>query len=388
MSDCQSKNNPNPGEIASAWGRRADELARWAWARLVVRTDAWGNYRPLDEVGREYVGPDDKRGKLGPQTTRKGRLTVGLLRRHFAARGRADIIGLHSTAPDSRCRSGALDIDHHGPTSTAADINLRAALHWYGRLAGLGFRPLLTASNGKGGYHLRLLLSELVPSELVYRMLHWLIRDHAQLGYDRPPETFPKQPRLEPGGYGNWLRLPGRHHTLDYWSEVYAGGGEWLSGAAAVDHILSLTGDSPSLIPAAATAPPPRPAAPKRRANGPGVAPRGGDRDACYAAYMNRLPNGGEGTGRDNTAFAFAAWLVRDMEVPDDIALDWLERWDAGNSARKGRERLAEILANAHQYGHNPVGCGLRSEPPCRRVRNRRPRRPEYTSVTGTVEVS
>jgi hypothetical protein len=45
---------------------------------------------------------------------------------------------------------------------------------------------------------------------------------------------------------GNWLRLPGRHRTRDYWCLVWDGSA-WLAGAVAFEHVLSLTGDSPGL---------------------------------------------------------------------------------------------------------------------------------------------
>jgi hypothetical protein len=36
-------NDPQP-----SWQRRAPELARWAWTHLVMRTDAWGIYLPIE----------------------------------------------------------------------------------------------------------------------------------------------------------------------------------------------------------------------------------------------------------------------------------------------------------------------------------------------------
>jgi hypothetical protein len=61
-------------------------------------------------------------------------------------------------------------------------------------------------------------------------------------------------------------------------------------------------------------------------------------------------------------AFGFAAFLVRDLALTDDVALDWLSRWDAGNRPPKGRDRLVEIIQSAHAYGQRPVGCGIDRE--------------------------
>src|SRR5262249_24084682 len=155
MSVCTSQVNP----AGAAWSARADELAGWTLRRLANRTDAWGGYRPEHEIGREYTRPDGTKGRLGAQQTVRGELTLGRRARHYRGRGPPGIIGLHSAGAATRAGWGAVDIDHHGPQSTAADINLAAALHWYGELARRGFRPLLTGSNGRGGYHLRVLLA-------------------------------------------------------------------------------------------------------------------------------------------------------------------------------------------------------------------------------------
>jgi hypothetical protein len=346
---------PDP---AAAWRERAEDLAAWA-ERLANRRDCWGGYRPPEEWGRKYTRRDGTAGELGKTTTRKGPLTRGVLARQFRALAREDIVGLHSTAPDNTSRWGALDIDWHGATSTAPAVNLAAALHWYAVLVGMGFRPLLVDSNGKGGFHLWALLAGTIPTSRLYHFLRRLVADYARHGMTAPAETFPKQPALRPlpdgrPGYGNWLRLPGRHHSHDHWSRIW-NGASWLDGAAAVDHLLTLTGDPPDLVPEV----PPPTAPPRCTAQSYCTPPpAGGNLSARIAAYAAQLPHLAAGQGRDDVAFHFASWLVRDMALADDIALEWLERWDAGNSPPKGRAVLAEILANAHRYGRHAYGSG------------------------------
>jgi len=345
---------------AIAWTGHADNLATWAWNRLVNRLDAWGGYRNPEEWGKEFRRKDGTTGKMGQTTTHKGHLTQAVLARHFRAGSRAALIGLHSTSQANTCRWGALDIDYHGPTSTNPEINLRAALAWHDGLATAGFHPLLIDSNGAGGFHLFIMLASPAPAAGVYDFLKHLIADHARHGMAAPPETFPKQPLLRPRpdgspGFGNWLRVPGQHHTREHWSRVWAGE-RWLDGAEAVAYLLNLTGDSPELIPELLPRPAPVPT--PRRWHAP-VASPGDNRTARVAAYLRRLPNLGEGQGRDDVAYHFACFLVRDMALPDDEALDWLQRWDAANNPPKGVERLQEILASAHRYGRNQVGCGL-----------------------------
>src|SRR5262249_3144526 len=147
----------------------------------------------------------------------------------------------------------------------------------------------------------------------------------------------PKQPAIKPDQVGNWLRLPGFHHTRWHWSRVWGGDG-WLAGNAAIDFMLSLTGDPATLVP---EVPSPSPAHQRQIRTAPG-----GNLSARIAAYMAKLPHLGEGQGRDDVAYRFAAFLVRDLALDGATALDWLCLWDEGNRPPKGRSRLAEIMAN------------------------------------------
>ena len=90
----------------------------------------------------------------------------------------------------------------------------------------------------------------------------------------------------------------GRHHTREYWSRVWDGEA-WLEGDAAIDYLLSFQGDSSKLIPE--------------------------DVEWQYriGEYLAKLPNKGEGQGRDDVAFNFLAFMVRDLLLADDYALQW-----------------------------------------------------------------
>jgi hypothetical protein len=145
-----------------------------------------------------------------------------------------------------------------------------------------------------------------------------------------------------------------------------------LAGAEAVECILSFAGDDPAIIPAEVTAPdlpavPPTRRMPVRRPDGDLLARR-------IRAFAARVPNLSEGQGRDDKAFHFACFLVRDLNLADADALPWLEEWDANNRPPKGRERLSELLKNAREYGQRPYGCGL--DQPSRVIRFRVPTTP------------
>jgi hypothetical protein len=356
----------NPA-VAAAWAERAGELGRWVFARLVVRFDVWGGYVREQERGKTYTRRDGTIGKLEATLTRPARarrgkvpLTEDVVVRHFRPRDAGDIIGLYTTAPDNTCLWGALDIDRHGKQSADPEANRRAVLHWYGRLLARGFRPLLTDSNGAGGYHLHVLFAERVPASRLYFFLRGLVADYARIGLAAPPEVFPKQRQVRLGGCGNWVRVPGRHHSREHWSRVWDGS-RWLEGHPAVDHIVSLPGDPVELL------------------------PEDTELDARVRAYMARLPRLAEGQGRDDVAFGFLAWLARDMKLPDEVALCYAGEWDSLNTPPKGPERLAEILANAHRYGQHGYGAGRgrpAPEPPADEHQSDRP------TIAITVEES
>ncbi len=224
--------------IAAAWRARADELAVWTMRTLVARDDVYGQYLLETErtAGRKAV-------------TRRGEISLELLRKHYRAEQTGDLIGLHTTSANQRCRWIAINIDHHGSRDDAIHRACRsAAITLYGQLQRLGVDALLTSSDGRGGYHLRVLFEPSLPSTTAYRFAKWFVRDWAKLGLSNEPETFPRQPRLTAKRpYGNWLRLPGRHQTLQHYSQVW-NGAKWLCGNEAIDAILRTKPTSPQKI--------------------------------------------------------------------------------------------------------------------------------------------
>jgi hypothetical protein len=233
-----------PAQPGAAWLERAEDLARWAMLRLVNRTDRCGGY---------WTGPEGTQPTSRPaKGAESGFLTHNKLVRHFRATEAVHVVGTYALGPDSTGKWCGVDIDAHPGTTADPAANERFAMGVYAELAGLGFRPLLYESNGKGGYHVRALSADAVAGGVLFAFGRWLVRAFQDHGFARPPETFPKQPRLDDETrFGNWLRLPGRHHKRDFWPRVWDGV-SWLDGPAAVRHVLSLTGDPAELIPAAA----------------------------------------------------------------------------------------------------------------------------------------
>jgi hypothetical protein len=309
---------PQERPAGPAWAAWAEELATWTMRWLVNRTDAWGQYLPLRER------TDKKKAR-----TVHGKLTLEVLGRHYRGADPGHLVGVHTTSPDNRSRCLAVELDQHGePDEEKHRRNQAAALALYDRAVGLGFDPLLTSSDDRGGYHLRLLFDRPAPTPEVFAFGRWLVRDWRQLGLEDEPEVFPKQPRL--GGkikYGNYLRLPGRHHTRSYYSEVWTGK-RWARGADAVRVILGKKGASPDRIPEearrAATGPPEAAAAPA--AGVPAGQLSQVQRRAL--ALLGKTLRAVQGRQGDRATWTAALYLVKDFALTVEQALPVLLAWN------------------------------------------------------------
>ena len=228
----------------NAWHERATELAQWAMPRLVNRTDRCGRYYFNREANatRQCADPPKE------EDSRQGFLTITRLVRHFKATETGAVVGVYSYGPDGQGKWCGIDIDNHDDKGDPL-ANERYAVHLARTCIAIGLAVLLYESNGKGGFHLWVLLDGAVPAAILRRLGNWLVRGHADHGFSEPPEVFPKNDGDTP--WGNWLRLPGRHHTREIWPRVW-NGEEWVSGTEAVAFVLSLTGCSSDLIPTAA----------------------------------------------------------------------------------------------------------------------------------------
>ncbi len=236
-----AKSKPVPTvdpEVVNAWHESAMTLASWASEHLVNNIAGYGGYW-IDECSTVH------------QTTHKRPLDLDRLVRHFQAMTSNDLIGLHSLirGEDGVCRSlwTGIDIDRHDDEVEAA-ATLKLALAVHDRAKAAGFTPLLSQSDGKGGYHVLVLHAEPIESWLARAFGLWLVHDGELLGVVGEPEVFPKQEEIGPNGWGNWLRLFGHHHKRSHFSRFWDGS-TWLEGRAAIDFILGVTGSPADLIP-------------------------------------------------------------------------------------------------------------------------------------------
>jgi Primase C terminal 2 (PriCT-2) len=256
--------------IANAWRAFAPHLADWALAKLVVRRDVVGAYR-----------------NNGGTYTAREPVTLDTLVLHFEG---VRVIGAHSTSPDGRCLWVVFDIDAH-TDSDDPEANWRCALAVCAALKRFGLDGFICDSNGKGGYHVRAMFKKPVESTVARWVCDQVEKELAEAKFVIP-ESFPKQNELSiDTPYGNWVRLPGKHHSRDFWTRVWdAKRQTWLEGEAAIKHLMYQGGDATSVLLKAYRDAQGEPAQPVRR-NGAALWTKGKDELAKARSALNAIPN-------------------------------------------------------------------------------------------------
>lgn len=341
-----------PRDVAAeraGFRQHAAALARWTFDHLTVRTDVWGGYWPL------HLRENRAKVRTCPPVKLRGArsLTADVLQRHFEGNDVGDIVGLHSTSRNNECRAGAFDGDSHGDDVDLVALSTGATLlcEW---LAESGVAPLLVDSDGVGGWHIRFYFDRLVPAADLHRWLHeFALRCERACGIR--PECYPKQGTLPPGGFGNWLRLPGLHHTRDHVSAVCRPGEPWSLGGDAAETILHRWPATPAdVVPPLSAWPQPE----HVPATGTPVVsledvPR--DRARVIAAYCRKLPHGAAGTCRSDRLFSLARFLRHAMQCTSVEALPILHGWNGGNTPPLPTEKVTATWENAARYADRPV---------------------------------
>lgn len=234
---------------AGGWSQHADALAAFVVANLPNRCDVWGAY-----IRAENRRPDTPNVWTAPAKERRGleALTTSHLVDHFRATHAGELVGLHTTSPENTSRWFGLDFDVHANSDEQRDAVARG-FAWCVDALGERIALLLEDSNGLGGRHLWGYFDAPVSTPALYVYLAGIVGACEEAtGYK--PETYPKQPRLTlnrkgEAQVGNWLRLPGRHHTRAHWSRLAVPGGIWRSGAAAARLLLDWPPTEASAIP-------------------------------------------------------------------------------------------------------------------------------------------
>ena len=210
--------------VAKAWADNAESLADWTMARIIVRKDVYGR---THQDGKRTTGHDP--------------ISRELLIRHYQG---IENVGAHSISSDGFCLCFTADVDAHDDSVDQA-VNWQCVNLIVDALARFKLSPVICDSNGKGGFHVRQFFKKPVPSNVVY----WLgqaIRDRLKKMALPDCEMFPKQGAVTiHTPYGNWIRLPGKHHKRDHWTRIFRGD-DWLDGEAAIRVLIRAAGDDAS----------------------------------------------------------------------------------------------------------------------------------------------
>jgi hypothetical protein len=312
------------------WSEHAPELARWTMQHLVIRDDCYCHYT-WDKRTQERGVTTEKGWPRGTQI-----LTLEVLDKHYRGRNRNHIMGPHIAVPQlgpddppsGLTRQIAWDIDNHGGVWEDPIKNHRFALCLFDRAWRFWEQwcdddrtgqPLLTDSNGIGGFHLRMYWDEPIQVADAHAFGAWLCRDHVSFGVQKV-EIFPKQQKAS--SFTHFLRLPGHHHRRQHWSRVW-NGNNWLDGLPAVEQILrgtSLLRFAPPPeavpVPAVATERPARPVVARTLAEAPTDFTTALARDALTAYSCEHLHN--------DDIFKIGAALSHLGDAGFDVWMEWL----------------------------------------------------------------
>ena len=211
---------------SAVWQASSELLTRMAWQRFAIKRDRHGIYSP--DGGASWSTDE---------------LTEERLRSHFTGEL---TLGCGSTSIDDKCLWVAWDLDNH-VSDTATNQNLNYAVILMNRLAELGGHCIIEHSDGKGGIHVWLLFSHAVPSDKAHHFAKWVARDYQD--HLDAIECFPKSPSVQhtEKKCGTYLRLPGKHHKREHWSQLW-GDGEWLDAEQSIELLLTAPTNNPLIL--------------------------------------------------------------------------------------------------------------------------------------------
>lgn len=185
--------------ITSATVKQATLVSKWIQDNLLNRTDAYGSY---DLKGQHW---------------RKAELTDKVLLTHLLHKS---IIGVPAINPlDSTTRWGCIDIDNH--SEEIKDANWHTVHRICEILDQHDVSYICEDSNGKGGFHLWIVWDKPIPAYDCRRFLYWLlVKTKAD---PHIHEVFPKQNTIPKDGFGNFVRLFGKHYKHNHISRYWDG---------------------------------------------------------------------------------------------------------------------------------------------------------------------
>lgn len=327
---------------ARGWHDHADSLAELSLARLVNRTEVWGEYIPpcrrRDPSHKSYTAP--KRQVRGVIL-----LTANTLVRHYQGER---TMGLHAVSTENTSRWLGFDLDVHGDADVRGQAeNLARVARIVAVLRESGCSPVVEASCDRGGMHIWTIFEAPAPTRDVFGFGCAILDAAGTPGV----ETFPKQAHLAPGQFGNWLRLPGRHHSRPWWSWI-ADGTQWWKGADAARAWGHAPLTTVRVIPptSAGTSYVASPLRVRPRAFLTALAAPSARTERRVLAYAEQLGYG-LCDGRKRAAYRFACFLLHEAALAEWAALRYCVTWNSFNMPPLDEGLLTGIVQNARRYG-------------------------------------
>jgi len=245
---------------------------------------------------------------------------------------------------DQTVKYVVFDLDTH---DEQAFIDLCKLVH--GMIVGLGGNPpcLLAESSGNKGVHVWLFLEQPVPAFKVRRWVardftpHWTALGHPML------EVFPKQDRVDEGGFGNLVKAPfgvhavsgNRSHIIEVPASTFADSLEEVRPLK-VANVPDI--EAPALTSTNRTR--------ERQASGDGP-------HAPFLCVDTLLRDGAPKGMRDNGMFHLAAYLYGhgiDQDLAEELCLRANENFDPPMKEAEVRHKVA----SAYRGRYATASCG------------------------------
>jgi putative DNA primase/helicase len=329
----------------TAWSDRAEELAEFTMLHLVNRRDVWGQYLPLS-ARRPLEDGDTTKAITAPWKNRRGieSLQLETIGAHYRGNDVGHIVGLHTTSAENTSRFLVFDLEDRAERGEANRTHVALLVE---TLRAFGLSPLVEVSCDRGGRHVWVIFHEPVPTPRVYAFAAAVV---AELALPHC-ETYPKQ--RESGRFGNWLRLPGRHHTRAHWS-AFEVDGQVLEDEDAVEVWLSAWLSNGASLPVPRPVPKvvPLPVKPRE----PVSAHDDGRRVRGYIDKVLRTGLGA-GEGRNQDGYKLACFCVRDLQLSEKDAVAYLAEWNGTHRTPMSTSKLESLVAEAKEYGTHSFGA-------------------------------
>lgn len=280
------------------------------------RTDAYavqradGSYRPI----RRPLSNEVLRSHLS------GRVTVGL----YLVTPIADTCGFM-----------AIDVDHRSKAMASALIAAAGAF-------GFGDAEFLLESSGNKGFHLWFFFTDQIPAKQAMALGELLCKKAGLFGQ---VEIFPKQARVRADGFGNLIKLPGRHAKSGRFSRFFSASFE-LRDVAWLRHIQQISPERVASVLAAQqepTAPPCKPPPPPRSLRKP---------IPCIKAML-----AGVSEGKRNVAAFRLAIFLRNQGLPQDLTTATLQAWNSRNRPAAPVGELDCAIQQVYLKEYQGYGC-------------------------------